>query len=423
MSFLYMSFSAGCIVIFTVILRRFCKNILPVELFCGLWWLAMIRALVPFSIQSNGSIYNLKIFVRFLGNGLKRNLDLTISELAKWAQIRSVIFAICVTLIAIGVVFFIRYFMRIHKNCSEIEINSISMQKSEIMDGIENTVRPMKKMKVKVSDQVDSPVSYGFFHPVIIVPENLNMDDKETLRYIFLHESIHIKYLHYVWKIVSVIVVCVHWFNPCMWLLYFCLDKEMECFCDKKVMQILGEDKKELYAKSLINLAKWQKESPLLCNNFVKRNMLKERIIRIMKLKKTSRIMALTSLLIFSSAATAFATTDTYLEIKGEDADKYEIQITGVSDEVVYLTSDEEIDLELSYEEIEPYISQENITRVDRSIYVEDYVYKSTKPSPDKINATIKRNGYTYTGTLSYTHGEKTSAGTYIGYYSGTLYK
>ena len=383
----------------------------------------MIRALVPFSIQSNGSIYNLKIFVRFLGNGLKRNLDLTISELAKWAQIRSVIFATGVTLIAIGVVFFIRYFIRIHKNCSEIEINSISMQKSEIMDGIENTVRPMKKMKVKVSDQVDSPVSYGFFHPVIIVPENLNMDDKETLRYIFLHESIHIKYLHYVWKIVSVIVVCVHWFNPCMWLLYFCLDKEMECFCDKKVMQILGEDKKELYAKSLINMAKWQKESPLLCNNFVKRNMLKERIIRIMKLKKTSRIMALTSLLIFSSAATAFATTDTYLEIKGEDADKYEIQITGVSDEVVYLTSDEEIDLELSYEEIEPYISQENITRVDRSIYVEDYVYKSTKPSPDKINATIKRNGYTYTGTLSYTHGEKTSAGTYIGYYSGTLYK
>lgn len=423
MSFLYMSFSAGCIVIFTVILRRFCKNILPVELFCGLWWLAMIRALVPFSIQSNGSIYNLKIFVRFLGNGLKRNLDLTISELAKWAQIRSVIFAICVTLIAIGVVFFIRYFMRIHKNCSEIEINSISMQKSEIMDGIENTVRPMKKMKVKVSDQVDSPVSYGFFHPVIIVPENLNMDDKETLRYIFLHESIHIKYLHYVWKIVSVIVVCVHWFNPCMWLLYFCLDKEMECFCDKKVMQILGEDKKEMYAKSLINMAKWQKANPILCNNFVKRNMLKERIIMIMKLKKTSRIMALTSLLIFSSAATAFATTDTYLEIKGEDADKYEIQITGVSDEVVYLTSDEEIDLELSYEEIEPYISQENVTRVDRSIYVEDYVYKSTKPSPDKINATIKRNGYTYTGTLSYTHGEKTSAGTYIGYYSGTLYK
>ena len=61
MSFLYMSFSASCIVLFTVILRGLFKRFLPIELFCGLWWLAMIRALVPFSISSNYSIYNMKI--------------------------------------------------------------------------------------------------------------------------------------------------------------------------------------------------------------------------------------------------------------------------------------------------------------------------------------------------------------------------
>lgn len=418
MNFLYMSFSAGCIVIFTAILRRFFKNILPVELFCGLWWLAMIRALVPFSISSNRSIYNLKIFINTYLDIL---LNFSSSEIARWTQVGTVIFAICMTLIVIGVVFFIRYFVRIHKNCSGIENNSISLHKSEMMDGIEGAVDPMKKMKVKISDQVDSPVSYGFFHPVIILPKNLNLEDKETLRYIFLHESIHIKYLHYVWKIVSAIVVCAHWFNPCMWLLYFCLDKEMECFCDKKVMQILGEDKKEMYAKTLINMAKWQKANPILCNNFVKRNMLKERIIMIMKFKKTSRIMALTSLLIFSSAATAFATTD--VGMKQKDAYQYEVEITGVSDEVVNLTSDEEIDLELSYEEIEQYISQESVTRATKSIYIENYTYKSTTPSPKTINLTMKKDGYTYAGTLSYKRGEKTSAGTYIGYYSGYLYR
>lgn len=39
MNFLYMSFSAGCIVLFTVLLRTLFKKKLPIELFCGLWWL------------------------------------------------------------------------------------------------------------------------------------------------------------------------------------------------------------------------------------------------------------------------------------------------------------------------------------------------------------------------------------------------
>lgn len=70
MSFLYMSFSASCIVLFTVILRGLFKRYLPIELFCGLWWLAMLRALVPFSIKSNYSIYNAKIA---LEGGVKAN--------------------------------------------------------------------------------------------------------------------------------------------------------------------------------------------------------------------------------------------------------------------------------------------------------------------------------------------------------------
>ena len=77
MSYLYMSFSASCIVLFTVILRGIFKRYLPIELFCGLWWLAMIRALVPFSISSNYSIYNMKIA---LEGGLRQILDITLSE-------------------------------------------------------------------------------------------------------------------------------------------------------------------------------------------------------------------------------------------------------------------------------------------------------------------------------------------------------
>ena len=72
MSFLYMSFSASCIVLFTVILRGLFKRFLPIELFCGLWWLAMIRALVPFSISSNYSIYKANFRYYTLGERTNR---------------------------------------------------------------------------------------------------------------------------------------------------------------------------------------------------------------------------------------------------------------------------------------------------------------------------------------------------------------
>ena len=77
MNFLYMSFSAGCIVLFTVLLRTLFKKKLPIELFCGLWWLAMLRALVPFSIPSVYSVYNAKIGIE---GWFEKSLDFTLSE-------------------------------------------------------------------------------------------------------------------------------------------------------------------------------------------------------------------------------------------------------------------------------------------------------------------------------------------------------
>lgn len=60
MSFLYMSFSASCIVLFTVILRGLFKRFLPIELFCGLWWLAMI---VYFVVVTTNKTYKRMLLI------------------------------------------------------------------------------------------------------------------------------------------------------------------------------------------------------------------------------------------------------------------------------------------------------------------------------------------------------------------------
>mgnify|MGYP003202842126 CR=1 FL=1 len=121
MNFLYMSFSAGCIVLFTVLLRTLFKKKLPIELFCGLWWLAMLRALVPFSIPSVYSVYNAKIGIE---GWFEKSLDFTLSERIFAERAEAVVSVICMILIFSVAVFSARYFIRVHRCCSNIAENA-----------------------------------------------------------------------------------------------------------------------------------------------------------------------------------------------------------------------------------------------------------------------------------------------------------
>lgn len=126
------------------------------------------------------------------------------------------------------------------------------------------------------------------------------------------------------------IAVCIHWFNPCMWLLYWYLERDTEIFCDKKAIGILHEDKKELYAKTLINMAIKQRESVVFGNHFVQKGMLKERILMIMHWKRNSLGLLLVSLFLFAGTAAAFATTDISVAINEENNNR--IQVMDVSE-------------------------------------------------------------------------------------------
>ena len=379
MNFLYMSFSAGCIVLFTVLLRTLFKKKLPIELFCGLWWLAMLRALIPFSIPSVYSVYNAKIGI---GGWFEKSLDFTLSERIFAERAEAVVSVICMILIFSVAVFSARYFIRVHRCCSNIAENAALVQSAKIRSALKGLKLPMNGIRIKTSDFVDSPVSYGFFQPVIILPKNLATEDKEALQCILLHEGIHIRYLHYIWKIAAVIVVCIHWFNPCMWLLYWYLERDTEIFCDKK-------------------------------------GMLKERILMIMHWKRNSLGLLLISLFLFVGTATAFATTDISVAMNEENNNR--IQVMDVSEEKVCFVGDEEIDMALSYEELKPYLYSGDAEGTEKSVAIREYKYTSQTSAPAVIHVSMEKDGEIYTGILTFSHGEKTAGRTYVGYYCGSL--
>lgn len=103
------------------------------------------------------------------------------------------------------------------------------------------------------TDEVSSPCVAGLFRPQIYLIPNLTRQQKE---HILLHEQMHIKYLDFLWKVVSFGVISIHWFNPFLWKMYYSFQEELEKACDERVLAKLGLESRVDYGESLFALSK-----------------------------------------------------------------------------------------------------------------------------------------------------------------------
>jgi len=73
--------------------------------------------------------------------------------------------------------------------------------------------------------------------------------------YIVLHEQAHIKRFDNLIKPLAFLVLCVHWFNPFVWLLFILMSQDMEMSCDEYVLRKMGKGIKKDYSHSLLTFA------------------------------------------------------------------------------------------------------------------------------------------------------------------------
>lgn len=109
---------------------------------------------------------------------------------------------------------------------------------------------------VLVSEHLKTPFVYGLLRPVIFLPERLSEAERD---YVLAHERVHITRKDYLIKPAAFLLLCVHWFNPVLWISFFLMCKDMEMSCDERVVKKLSSDhaletKKE-YASTLLALA------------------------------------------------------------------------------------------------------------------------------------------------------------------------
>ncbi len=178
-----------------------------------------------------------------------------------------------------------------------------------LADGLVAGCGLRRRVRVRQSDRVATPLTYGTVRPVVLMPADFAWRDADAARYVLVHELTHIRRFDGVLKLVLAIAACIHWFNPFAWAMYALANRDIELSCDEAVVRSCGISSRGAYARTL--LAMGEREGglvPLLQSGFGK-TALEERIGAIMRIRRTSLAAAAASLALVVAIPAALATS------------------------------------------------------------------------------------------------------------------
>lgn len=115
-------------------------------------------------------------------------------------------------------------------------------------------VAPAAAHRRHPAGRISSPLTFGVLRPVILVPKKTDWTDETALRYVLEHEFVHIQRFDVLSKLLLIAAVCVHWFNPLVWVMYVLANRDLELSCDETVLRRFGGDIRAAYARVLIRM-------------------------------------------------------------------------------------------------------------------------------------------------------------------------
>lgn len=253
-----MSISGGIAILAVLLLRLIFKRF-PKKILILFWLVVALRLICPFNLSSPTSIMNIgQIFTRnetvieessnaSEGSStsseektLKEDHSLTRivkksnvtvrmgNKATPTVSVKGVLAAVWLS-VALGlfVFFFIRYF----------NFYSKARWCSRSYDGR------------YFMTEIESPFVIGFLSPKIFVPVKMNDDERE---YILNHEWTHIKNKDGLTKLICYFILCIHWFNPLVWLAYVMLCADMEMRVDEETTSSFDAELIKEYCMSIV---------------------------------------------------------------------------------------------------------------------------------------------------------------------------
>lgn len=312
MNLLQMSISAGMLIAVIWLLRRVGRRLFPAGFLFALWFVAAVRMLLPVSLPIQLPVFSLESALENGGN-MGAHLDFqetgrddaeSREEMAAGAYDRiswwcTLIWAdVALALLFSGAVAYIRQLLRINE--------SMPLEGNQFLEEWKASHPVGRNVRFLYFDRIASPVTCGIINPGIVFPKEMDLDDRKSLEHVLRHEYVHIRRFDNLWKILVFAAVCIHWFNPMAWVMWYCFNRDMELSCDERAVRGMDRKGRIAYAMTLLRFAEKGRRVSLLYNGFGK-SPVKERIMVLMRGRKRNKIGIVCSILVMTLSMTVFA--------------------------------------------------------------------------------------------------------------------
>lgn len=188
----------------------------------------------------------------------------------------------------------------------------------------------MLKRRVRVSvrydgniylcDNIKTPFILGIIKPKIYLPSDIT---KEQMTAVVAHEKAHLSRLDHITKPLGFLILCLHWFNPLVWMAYILFCRDIEFACDEKVIKTMGNEEKKDYSEILLSLST-PKYRITACPVAFGETGVKGRIKSVLSYRKPALWIIIVSVIAVVCVAVGFMTSPAREELYGYHyIDKY----------------------------------------------------------------------------------------------------
>lgn len=176
------------------------------------------------------------------------------------------------------------------------------------------TIGLKEKVLLLESYLIESPVTLGYWKPVILLPVSLlTTIPVAQIEAVLLHELYHIKYRDYCINLFQTAIEIVFFYHPLVWWLSRIIREEREYRCDDATVIASGDRIALAKALTFIKMSHFKPQNPITMSLTEKKTQLSHRIYRLFEPRpsfsyKMRGLLGMCFLIVISSAFTFFKT-------------------------------------------------------------------------------------------------------------------
>lgn len=320
--------SSGMIVVILAI-KRILANKLSLRWHYTIWFLLVIRLMLPINISSSLSIYNVlgtyerssaiqepvtydmdrslmtedKVSPNALitrdtqaqsenpnmsGKDQKHHIEKPSSKIHQIDVKAISVILWLVGLILIGSITLLHNCRIRYKIARSVPIEERNMM--TVLEACKDKLGITKKVHMRWVTGISSPAITGMLSPTILLPISYRDNLPDGLEIIILHELLHYKRRDVILLRLLTFLQVIYWFNPLVWIAFYKMRQEMEMCCDESVLKVIGTQHKAAYGKLILNLIERNASAPLSLPALLGgHKAMKARLSQLMKHHKRSK--------------------------------------------------------------------------------------------------------------------------------------